>query len=150
MKHFDRTNLKILRAQIDAALASVAKNHGIKINAGNATFSGATATFKLEFAAADSDGGFGGDIGPKRPVTITGELGRFGSALVKPPVFIPGQDNQRRDSRGCSGMDCPERRPSQSGNARVVVGEASGAVGADSAPRPCNIESGQTTCVWRA
>ena len=58
MKHFDRTNLKILRAEIDAALASVAKNHGIKINAGNATFSGATVTFKLELTAADSDGGF--------------------------------------------------------------------------------------------
>ena len=30
----------------------------------------------------------GDDIGPKRPVTITSERGRFGSALVKPPVFI--------------------------------------------------------------
>jgi len=30
----------------------------------------------------------GGHVGPKRSVTITGELGRFGSALVKPPVFI--------------------------------------------------------------
>lgn len=30
----------------------------------------------------------GDHIGPKRPVTITDELGRFGSALVKPPVFI--------------------------------------------------------------
>jgi hypothetical protein len=30
----------------------------------------------------------GDHIGPKRLVTIAGELGRFGSALVKPRVFI--------------------------------------------------------------
>lgn len=45
--------LKALRADCNAALAEVAKKHGVILQVGNASFSGETATFKLEVAKTD-------------------------------------------------------------------------------------------------
>jgi hypothetical protein len=53
---FDKTNLNSLRSDIDAALAEVAQKYGISIKAGNATYTGETATFKLNLGVIDGDG----------------------------------------------------------------------------------------------
>lgn len=48
IKQIDRTNLKLLREQINQALVQVGNRHGIKLTAGNASFSDFNAAFKLE------------------------------------------------------------------------------------------------------
>jgi len=48
IKQFNRTNIKGLRNEIDEALDRVAKRYGITISAGNCTFSGNEANFKLK------------------------------------------------------------------------------------------------------
>ena len=48
IKQFNRTNIKGLRNEIDEALDQVAKKYGITISAGNCTFSGNEANFKLK------------------------------------------------------------------------------------------------------
>ncbi len=53
---FDKPALRALRADIDAALAAVGAKHGINLRAGNARFTGDTATFKLECVLLNSDG----------------------------------------------------------------------------------------------
>ncbi len=53
---FDKSALKALRADIDAALAAVGAEHGISLKAGNARFTNDTATFKLECTLLNSDG----------------------------------------------------------------------------------------------
>ena len=46
--NFDRTNLKQLRKDMDAAIAAVAKQHGIDMQIGTIRFSGDKATMKIE------------------------------------------------------------------------------------------------------
>lgn len=54
---FNKTNLKIIRADIDAALASVEAKHGIKFNLGNIRFSDNDFRGKLECnSVADASG----------------------------------------------------------------------------------------------
>lgn len=53
---FDKPTLRALRTDIDAALAAVGAKHGISLKAGNARFTGDTATFKLECVLLNSDG----------------------------------------------------------------------------------------------
>lgn len=45
---FNKANLQSLRTEIDNALKSVEKQFGIKLHAGNASFSGNEVTFKLK------------------------------------------------------------------------------------------------------
>jgi hypothetical protein len=52
----DRTNLKLLRAELDAAVFDVAKKYGISLKFGNARFTESTATIKLDIAVKDADG----------------------------------------------------------------------------------------------
>lgn len=53
---FDKPTLRALRADIDAALASVGAKHGIDLKAGNASFDATIATFKLNCSLLSSDG----------------------------------------------------------------------------------------------
>ena len=48
INQFNRANIKGLRDEINEALDSVAKKYGITISAGNCTFSGNEANFKLK------------------------------------------------------------------------------------------------------
>ena len=48
VQQFTRVNIKGLRNEIDEALDQVAKKYGITISAGNCTFSGNEANFKLK------------------------------------------------------------------------------------------------------
>ena len=45
-----KESLRLLRNDIDTALESVARKHGISLRTGNATYTGTTATFKLNVA----------------------------------------------------------------------------------------------------
>jgi hypothetical protein len=56
IKQFDRNNLKVLRADIDAALKAVGEKHGIVLTCGNASFLPTTATLKVECATKAADG----------------------------------------------------------------------------------------------
>lgn len=49
-----RELLRTLRADIDAALAAVGKKHGVVLNAGNASFTPTSASFKLHAVLADA------------------------------------------------------------------------------------------------
>jgi hypothetical protein len=48
IEKFERRHVTMIREEIDAALADLSEQHGISINAGNATYSDNTITFKLE------------------------------------------------------------------------------------------------------
>jgi len=52
IKKLDKENLPILRSEIDIALQPIADKYGIKLSAGNVSFSEFSATFKLEVATA--------------------------------------------------------------------------------------------------
>lgn len=56
MRTVNKTNLKILRDDINAALAEVARKHDIEIHAGNASYTNNNATFKLLIATKDVTG----------------------------------------------------------------------------------------------
>jgi hypothetical protein len=56
IKQLDRATLKFLRAELDTAVAVVAQRHGIVLTIGNARFTPATATFKLNVATKTTDG----------------------------------------------------------------------------------------------
>ena len=45
---FNKANLQVLRTEIDNALKAVENKFGIKLHAGNASFSGNEVTFKLK------------------------------------------------------------------------------------------------------
>lgn len=45
---FDRRNLKVLRVELDAAIAAIGSKYGIAIKTGNARFNSDNVTFKLE------------------------------------------------------------------------------------------------------
>ena len=56
ISNFDKATVKALRIAMNTALASVESEYGIKINAGNASFSGNEVTFKVK-ANTVGDGG---------------------------------------------------------------------------------------------
>lgn len=56
IKQLDRTSLKLLRTDLDAALTAIAQKHGIILTVGNARFTSSTATFKLNVATKAADG----------------------------------------------------------------------------------------------
>ena len=53
IKQFSKTDFPIIRNDINAALAAVATKYGIKIEAGNVSFTDTTATMKLELRTTD-------------------------------------------------------------------------------------------------
>jgi hypothetical protein len=53
---FDRTNLGLLRSDLEAALAGVAKKYGVSLNLGAGRFSSDNVTFKLEGAVIRAEG----------------------------------------------------------------------------------------------
>lgn len=53
---FDKPTLRQLRDDIDAALVTVGKKHGMSLTAGNASFNASNATFKLDCSMFNSDG----------------------------------------------------------------------------------------------
>ena len=57
IKQFNRANIKGLRDEINEALSSVASKYGITISAGNCSFSGNEANFKLKLNTI-GEGGF--------------------------------------------------------------------------------------------
>ena len=52
----DRTNIKLLRAELDAAVYDVAQKYGISLKFGNASFTPNSATIKLNVAIKTADG----------------------------------------------------------------------------------------------
>ena len=56
VQQFTRVNIKGLRNEIDEALDQVAKKYGITISAGNCTFSGNEANFKLKLNTIGGNG----------------------------------------------------------------------------------------------
>ena len=56
IQEFNKQNLQILREEINAALAQVEKKYGIKINAGNASYSSNEVTYKLKANVVASTG----------------------------------------------------------------------------------------------
>jgi hypothetical protein len=53
---FDKINLSAIRADIDAALAEVAKKHGISLRAASAKYADSNFTMKVEGATLDESG----------------------------------------------------------------------------------------------
>lgn len=56
MNEINRTNLTLLRADLDAAMAQVAAKHNLSITLGSARFSPTTAKINLEVATKTEDG----------------------------------------------------------------------------------------------
>ena len=56
IKSIDREVCRALRTELDAALAAVAKRHGVVISLGNARFTASTIDFKLGVAIPSGDG----------------------------------------------------------------------------------------------
>ena len=56
IEQFNKQNLQALREDINAALAQVEKKYGIKLHAGNASFSGNEVTYKLKGNVVGSAG----------------------------------------------------------------------------------------------
>lgn len=56
IKKFDREFLKQVRPEIEAALKQLGEKYGLKITAGNASFSDVLTTFKIELAVVGQDG----------------------------------------------------------------------------------------------
>jgi hypothetical protein len=52
----DKVVLKVIRSELDAAIATVASKHGIALRIGSARFDESSATFKLEVAVKRVDG----------------------------------------------------------------------------------------------
>ena len=73
---FTTTNLRELRADIDAALKSVAEKHNISLNAGSARYTPTTATFKLEAVTTTIDG----EVVEAEKVKFNEFCGKFGIA----------------------------------------------------------------------
>jgi hypothetical protein len=56
IKQFDKTNLQVLRVEMDSALQAISNKYGITIKAGNASFSGNECTFKVKLNTKGTDG----------------------------------------------------------------------------------------------
>ena len=57
MTTIDRSLIRVLREDINKALEAVGQKHGIKLEAGNASFTAATATIKLQAVTIDASTG---------------------------------------------------------------------------------------------
>ena len=77
MKTITGTDLQNLRKEIDQALEALGKKYDIKFRAGNASYTGTNATFKLEIATK----GEGGEVITKEAADFKIYAERFG---VKP------------------------------------------------------------------
>ena len=53
---FDKPGLRLLRTEIDFALAKIGETYGISLTAGNASFNASTVTFKLEGSLLNESG----------------------------------------------------------------------------------------------
>lgn len=53
---FDKPGLRLLRTEIDFALAKIGETYGISLTAGNVSFNADTATFKLDCVLINSEG----------------------------------------------------------------------------------------------
>ena len=56
IKQFDKSNLQVLRVEMDKALQAISNKYGITIKAGNASYSGNECTFKVKLNTKGSDG----------------------------------------------------------------------------------------------
>ena len=56
IQQFDKSNLQVLRVEMDNALQAISNKYGITIKAGNASFSGNECTFKVKLNTKGSDG----------------------------------------------------------------------------------------------
>ena len=56
IKKFDKPTCKLVRADIDAAMAAVAAKYGIKLQSGRGTFGDTNFTLKLEMSVLDETG----------------------------------------------------------------------------------------------
>lgn len=62
IKKFDKANLKTVRADIDAALAAVAKKHGIKLSIGGITYDPDGTNFRTTLSAVTEAAAGGADV----------------------------------------------------------------------------------------
>jgi hypothetical protein len=82
--------LRVLRADIDAALKAVGEKHGVELVTGNASFTPFNATFKLEVRAKNADG----EAVRKEEADLKARLGMLGMKdehLTQ--VFTLGRDS---------------------------------------------------------
>ena len=56
IKQFDKSNLQVLRMEMDKALQAISNKYGITIKAGNASYSGNECTFKVKCNTKATDG----------------------------------------------------------------------------------------------
>jgi hypothetical protein len=56
INEFDRTNLRLLRGDVQSALATIAKKYGIDLRLGTGRFSSENVTFKLEGSVIRAEG----------------------------------------------------------------------------------------------
>ena len=56
IKQFDKSNLQVLRMEMDKALQAISNKYGITVKAGNASYSGNECTFKVKLNTKGSDG----------------------------------------------------------------------------------------------
>lgn len=56
INQFDRQSLNTLRAELDAAFASINKKFGIELSTGNISYTGTTATIKVTAATINVEG----------------------------------------------------------------------------------------------
>jgi len=56
IQQFDKSNLQVLRVEMDNALQAISNKYGITIKAGNASFSGNECTFKVKLNTTSTDG----------------------------------------------------------------------------------------------
>ena len=56
IKQFDKSNLQVLRVEMDKALQAISNKYGITIKAGNASYSGNECTFKVKCNTKATDG----------------------------------------------------------------------------------------------
>ena len=56
IKQFDKSNLQVLRMEMDKALQAISNKYGITVKAGNASYSGNECTFKVKLNTKATDG----------------------------------------------------------------------------------------------
>lgn len=102
INQFDRTNLRALQADIDAALAAMAEKHGIQIKAGGASFGATAATFKVELAVI-GDGG----VAKTRHAT---EFELFASSYGLAPTDLGREFTYKGNGYKITGLSTKSRR----------------------------------------
>ncbi len=98
IKEFDKTNLKNLRADVDAAMGNIASKYGIAIRLGNISFLPEKATGKVEFVVTNNTSD-GTSVNPREAV-MKPDFKRYAHAFgLKPEqygvIFIFGQERYK-------------------------------------------------------